>query len=139
MRASLPISSTTRGPMKERPSSFSRGANSFRRARRTRSRAYFAVSMRWRRMKRSSVSRPPWRGGGGPRRPSSTPVGGGPASSLVAASMAATMLFAQDVDERGVDGRDRAEHDRRGGVIGGEERDGGETEHRQLGGGERSA
>src|SRR3954452_622624 len=139
IRASLPIWSTTRGPMKARPSSFRRGANSFRRASRTRSRAYLAVSMRWRRMKRSNVSRPPWRGGGGPRRPSSTPVGGGPASSWVAASMAATMLFAQDVDERGVDGRDCAEHDRRCGVIGREERDGGETEHRQLGGDERSA
>src|SRR3954453_5536806 len=39
--------------------------------------------MRWRRMKRSSVSRPPERGGGGARRPSSPSVGGGPAISSI--------------------------------------------------------
>src|SRR4051794_17030829 len=95
IRPCLPISSTTRGPMNASPSSFSRGANSLRRASRSSSRAYFGVSMRWRRMKRSSVGRPPWSGGGGPRSPSPVPVGGGPAiASVLASSMRLPMLFA---------------------------------------------
>src|SRR3954451_10459336 len=89
-RAFLPICSTTFGPMKASPSSLMRrpdGVRKRRRPRRRISRAYFALSMRWRRMNRSSVRSPPERGGGGGRRPGSPPVGGGPAMSRRAVSI----------------------------------------------------
>src|SRR4051812_17903612 len=96
IRPVLPISRITLGPMKAKPSSFRRrpyGVRSLRRASRTRSRAYFGVSMRLRRMNRRRVSGPPRRGGGGPRRPSSTSDGGGPAISWTAASTATRSYF----------------------------------------------
>src|SRR3954453_18456758 len=49
---------------------------SFFRARRSRRRRYFGVSIPLRRMKRSRVRAPPWRGGGALRISSGTPSGG---------------------------------------------------------------
>ena len=59
------------------------------------SRAYFGVSIRWRRMNRSSASGPPCSGGRRAAQPSSTPDGGGPAISCVAASMLGRSYFAR--------------------------------------------
>ena len=59
IRPLRPIWSVTRGPMKASPSVLRRGANSRRRSSRAISLAYLKVSMRWRRMKRSSASGPP--------------------------------------------------------------------------------
>src|SRR4051794_27991620 len=119
--------------MNASPSSFRRGATSLRRASRSSSRAYFGVSIRWRRMKRSSVGRPPWSGGGGPRRPSSRSVGGGPAiASVLASSMPRPMLFAHDMDERGVDRGRHPEGDRGGRMVRDREPGGGEAEEDDL-------
>jgi LAO/AO transport system kinase len=54
------------------------------------SRTYFGVSIRWRRMKRSSVSGPPWSRAGAGRNPKGGPDGGGPRSSLSSGARVST-------------------------------------------------
>jgi hypothetical protein len=70
--------------MNASPSVCSRpGKRSLSQASRTRSRAYFGVSMRWDDMNRSSVSGPPWRGGGSPRSAAGTEsIWGGAVASI---------------------------------------------------------
>src|SRR4051794_36714529 len=77
MRPRPPTWSAHRGPTKAIPSRTRRPrSSSFLRASRKRSRPYFGVSIRLRRMKRSRVGRPPCRGGGAMRISSGTPSGG---------------------------------------------------------------
>src|SRR5436190_4458847 len=82
-RAPGSISSVTPGPTKHIPSVTSRLRNrSLSQPSRSSNRAYLGLSMPWARIKRSSASAPPWRGGGSPRTAAGTAsISGGDAAT----------------------------------------------------------